>query len=115
MQQEMVWELLNNAARRGCGRAERAAIIRDLEQAIPLPINDSRKVGFDSLLPHLFWGTIAVCPAFLLVLFPVFAAICGDRTARGDAVAPINWKLFRKMLGPWKLVRILWGLIRQAR
>lgn len=106
--------LLNEAAKTGCGQQRRSEIIRELEQAIPLPTNDSRKVGFDSLLPHLFWGTIRVCPAFLPVLFPVFVAVCGDRTTAREGVAPIDWKLFAK-IGPWKLVRILWGLTRQMK
>ncbi len=100
MKQAQILALLQEAAQVGC-RTERREWIRDeLYGELTFPpqhdpdIEEARGIceGIGRVLGYMYQDTLNKRPDQLIVLFPLFAAICGDREPDQD-FATIDWSL----------------------
>ena len=99
MRQEEIRALLEEAANPNCDGRRRTSIQCLLDSAMPGNNPDgSYKItgwtaGQRALLNGLYVQTLTHRPELLPTLFPVFAAICGDREDPYDRTAKVDWSL----------------------
>lgn len=102
MDQEEIKRLLHAASYADCCREQRQEILQLFLQAIAIDARRHDKSGERDrfIIEKLFWETAENLPALFPFLFPVFAQLCGQRTAKG--FAKIDWAAMRngnKLLG----------------
>ena len=98
MNQRKIMDLLQEAARPNCTSQRRISIIAELDRfsAAMGPHGVYKIHGEEAvlrtLMGSLYVGAAKSRPELLPTLFPVFAAICGDRED-GNIVAEVDWSL----------------------
>ncbi|PIR04199.1 MAG: hypothetical protein COV59_03380 [Candidatus Magasanikbacteria bacterium CG11_big_fil_rev_8_21_14_0_20_39_34] len=96
VQQRTIWGLLQEARDLECTAQRRAQIQVELQRAAlgsELDTEGSAAALRVALVEQLFQGALRNRPGILLHLFPVFSALCGDRSDPRQLFAVVDWAL----------------------
>lgn len=99
MTQREIMALLVEASDKHCPSKRLNDIHIALRRALPEGVSndedrfeEGRRAELEHVLDKVYLETIAVRPALLPSLFPIFALLCGDR-GKDSIMAEIDWSL----------------------